>query len=137
KTFRQTVQAFVEAMDQLTDESLHEARKQAKYLRHQFEILCPIQPAVVNPLIEQSKKLGDLLGDDHDLVVLRDTLNNRIGQFGQEAVDSLLELAARRRPELQEEARKLGELLLNNRPRDVERKLQCLWKTWRRQPELA
>lgn len=54
-----------------TATNLHELRKQTKYLYHQLEALEPLQPELIARLAKRSRRLADLLGDDHNLTVLR------------------------------------------------------------------
>ena len=45
----------------------HEWRKSVKYLRYQLEHLCLIEPDMISGRIAQLDRLGELLGDAHDL----------------------------------------------------------------------
>jgi CHAD domain-containing protein len=54
-----------------TAANLHELRKQTKYLYHQLEALEPLQPGRITRLAERMRQLADLLGDEHNLNVLR------------------------------------------------------------------
>lgn len=51
--------------------NLHELRKRTKDLLYELELLCCVWPEMIGPLVEQAHHLTDLLGDDHDLAVLR------------------------------------------------------------------
>lgn len=52
-------------------ENLHELRKQTKYLWHQLEALASADRGRIGPLARAAHRLSDLLGDDHNLTVLR------------------------------------------------------------------
>ena len=52
-------------------ENLHELRKQTKYLWHQLQALAPPRDRRNGACIEATHRLSDLLGDDHNLPVLR------------------------------------------------------------------
>lgn len=52
-------------------ENLHELRKQTKYLWHQLQALTPPRDRRNGARIEATHHLSDLLGDDHNLTVLR------------------------------------------------------------------
>src|SRR5205085_153720 len=128
--------AFGAAAGDPTIENLHEWRKQAKYLRYQLEILRPVWPERMGELADEADRMGDLLGDDHDLAVLRQLLTDDPGRF-PEAGDRevLLALIDRRRAELEQEATLLGERFFQDRPRDFARPLKGYWKTWRSRAE--
>jgi CHAD domain-containing protein len=106
--YRRAGDAHEEAIADPTVEKLHEWRKQAKYLRYQLEILTPIWPERMEELAREADRIGDLLGDDHDLAVLRQTLTANPERFGdegdQEALLALIDRApgragaARREP---------------------------------------
>jgi CHAD domain-containing protein len=59
------------AQSHRTATNLHELRKQTKFLFHQLEALEPLQPDLITRLAKRSHRLADLLGDDHNLTVLR------------------------------------------------------------------
>jgi CHAD domain-containing protein len=133
-TYRRSARAFREAAADATPEKLHEWRKQTKYLYYQLEILRPLWPERMEELANEADRMGELLGDDHDLAVLRQTLTDDPGRFGDESdVEVLLALIDRRRAELEQEAITLGQRFFQDRPRDFGRRLNGYWKTWRTQ----
>ena len=67
--------AYHEATEAPTDEGLHEWRKRVKDFWYVMEILKPIRPGYTERRAEEAHKLADLLGDDHDLAVLRGSLS--------------------------------------------------------------
>src|SRR5262249_43902437 len=73
-THRRASVALENAAAEPTVEKLHEWRKQAKYLRYQLEVFVPIWPERLEELANEADKMGELLGDDHDLAVLRQML---------------------------------------------------------------
>jgi CHAD domain-containing protein len=134
ETYRRACTAFGAAVAAPTIAKLHEWRKQVKYLRYQLEVLRPLWPERMEELAEEADRMGELLGDDHDLAVLRQTLTNHAGRLGDASdQEVLLALIDRRRDELEQEARLLGERFFQDRPRSFARRLKRYWKTWRRQ----
>jgi hypothetical protein len=82
---------------------------------------------------DEADRMGDLLGDDHDLAVLRQMLTDEPDRFGDEGDrEVLLALIDRRRAELEQEARLLGGRFFQDRPGPFARRLKGYWKTWRR-----
>jgi CHAD domain-containing protein len=134
--YRRAGDAHEEAIADPTVEALHEWRKQAKYLRYQVEILRPIWRERMEELARETDRMGDLLGDDHDLAVLRQMLTDDPGRFGDEGNrEVLLALIDRRRAELEQEAMVLGRRFFQDSPGDFARRLRGYWKTWRGQSE--
>src|SRR5262249_17381308 len=72
RVYRDGYQAFARARAEPAVENLHEWRKQVKYLWHQLQVLQPVWPGVMEQLAEQAHLLTQLLGEDHDLAVLRE-----------------------------------------------------------------
>jgi hypothetical protein len=54
-----------------SDEHMHEWGKRAKDLWHAVQIVRPASPKRLKLLAQRAHELSDLLGDDHDLAVLR------------------------------------------------------------------
>jgi CHAD domain-containing protein len=72
--FKKGRRAFARAQRDPTTENLHEWRKQAKYLLYQTELLQVPAGSKLRKVRRHSKKLGERLGDDHDLAVLQGKL---------------------------------------------------------------
>jgi CHAD domain-containing protein len=137
RSYRQGYEAFAAARAEPTVANLHEWRKRAKDLRHQLEVLQPIRPAVIEGWADRAHELGDLLGDDHDLAVLRDVLGAITREGGDGAWGELMPLIERRRGELRQEAYRLGEQVYRERPRDFLRRLKAYWRAWRSEAKAA
>lgn len=131
RVYRQGRLAFQAAGDDATVEHLHEWRKQAKYLWHQLQLLQPLWPAVLEELAEQVHRLTQHLGDDHDLAILAQKLQDPEGFPNREAVEQLAGLIERRRAELQEQAWRLGRRIYAEKPRQLVGRLKRYWQVWR------
>ena len=118
-------------------ENLHEWRKQAKYLRHQLEVLEPIQPVAMAELAGRLHELTQLLGDGHDLAVLRQKLVAGPAAPAGRIRETLVTLIDRRRAELEQEALQLGRRLFADKPKDFTERLKSYWKAWRACTHLA
>jgi CHAD domain-containing protein len=113
-------------------ENLHEWRKQAKYLWHDLQVLEPVWPGVMKELAEQAHDLTQLLGDDHDLAVLHETVaTNREKAGTEDVIEALFALIDRRRAELQREAFMLGKRLYLAKPGAFTDQIKGYWKVWR------
>ncbi|HEY7159258.1 MAG TPA: CHAD domain-containing protein [Gemmataceae bacterium] len=134
--YRRARDAYEAAAADSTVEELHEWRKQAKYLRYQLEVLRPIWPGRMEELANEADRMGDLLGDDHDLAMLRRMLTEDPEHFGAASDREVLSaLIDRRRAGLEQEALLLGRRFFQDSPRDFARRLKGYWKTWRAQAE--
>lgn len=118
--------------EQATPENLHEWRKRVKYLWYHLRILSPMWPKTLNALKKQTKKLADLLGDDHDLTVLRTFIMDDPEMFVDESeLGVLLALMQRRQAELQTRARFLGQRIYAEKPKHFTKRMGIYWEAWR------
>jgi len=135
--YAQGRRAMRDARAGVSDEALHEWRKRAKDLRYALELLQSMGPKTVARLAERAHRLTDLLGDDHDLAVLRTIARDAsAGRAGDEYA-LLAPLIAERREALQHDAIALGDTLYEERPRDFVRRVQGYWKLTRQAREPA
>ncbi len=131
---RQARAAFRDAAADPTDLKLHEWRKQVKYLRYQLEVLGPVWPERTEELAAEAHRMGDLLGDDHDLAVLRQMLTRDTPPGADESERAVLvALLDRRRAELVQEVLLLGDRFFQDKPSELARRLKGYWRSWRRQ----
>jgi CHAD domain-containing protein len=124
--------AFAQVMTTPTDESLHEWRKQTKYLWYQLEVFAPLGPGPVADVTEQAHQLADCLGDDHDLAVLHERAAQARDLFPSAAAHrALLNLIARCRAGLQGKAQQLGRRLYAEPPAVFTSRVGKYWHDWR------
>ena len=132
RTYGRGRRALRRAYEQGSAKAFHEWRKRVKYHRYHTRLLRGIWPEVIETRRDAAHTLGDVLGDDHDLVVLRRTLLEDPEAFGGprdlEVVTSLID---RRRAQLQAEARPLGERLFAEKPSRLRARYGSYWRTWK------
>jgi CHAD domain-containing protein len=132
RTYRDGTRAFAAVMAEPTTANLHEWRKRAKDLWHQLQLLEQIRPDEMKECADRAHKLGDLLGDYHDLAVLLQTVSDEPARFGgSEPVQALLPPLIDRQEDLRWEAEELGSQVYGDRPQVFVRRLKGYWKTWR------
>src|SRR5581483_6306980 len=71
RIYRKARDAWRAAKREPSDERLHEWRKRVKDLRYALELLEPLRPKKLHRLAGDVDDLTDVLGDDHDLAMLR------------------------------------------------------------------
>jgi len=135
RVYRQGRQAMKEAYRDPSDERFHEWRKRVKDYWYDSRLLRNVWPEVMQPRVAELKQLSDLLGDDHDLAVLRSTLADDHDRL-QGDPDTLACLARKRQKELRSEAKVLGARLYAEKPACLVDTLGKHWKAWknRKQP---
>jgi CHAD domain-containing protein len=111
-------------------ENLHEWRKRAKDLWYHLRMLKPLSPGIVGGQADEAHKLADLLGDDHDLAVLREELESRAGGLAVD-VDAVIGLIDHRREQLQAQALLAGERLYAEPTKAFARRLHRYWRASR------
>lgn len=131
-SYRRARAALRAVLAEPTAENLHEWRKQIKHHRYQVRLFQQAWPAMLEAHCEELKRLADLLGDDHDLVVLRQTITEQAQVApAAETLDELFSLLERRRRELQAEAIPLGRLLFAEKPKQLTRRFVQYWCVFR------
>ena len=117
-------------------ENLHEWRKRVKDFWHACQIVRPASPKKLKKVAKRAHHLSDLLGDDHDLAVLRDYVEAHPQLFRDGETRSALQaLIDRRRQVLQQQAFKVGAGIFKRKPKRFVRSLERGWR--KRSPEEA
>jgi len=131
QTYARGRREMAAAYDHRSPESFHEWRKRVKDHWTHLLLLEDLCKPALKPLIELTKPLSDVLGEDHDLAVLVAELQAAPQDFGgDEAVAAFTQLAEQRRERLQAEARALGERLYVAKPKRLARRIESLWQAW-------
>ena len=111
--------------------NLHEWRKQAKYLWHQLQLLEPAWTGHEKDLGDRVHRLSQLLGEDHDLAVLRQTLAaDPLTYGGHGVLKGLFEPLDRQREELERLAFELGRQLYKDSPKVFTSRIEAYWRAW-------
>ena len=111
--------------------NLHEWRKQGRHLRSQLQFLEPLWTDREKELGEQTQKLLHLLGEDHDLAVLRETLAADPLEFGGHRVlKEIFAIIDPRRADLQRQAFVLGRKLYKDPAKVFADRFEGYWKAW-------
>jgi CHAD domain-containing protein len=128
ETYRKGRQAARSARQHCGGEVLHRWRKLTKYLYHELELLEPLQPRSLGRRIAALHRLSDVLGHEHDLVVLRQVLTAALPSAGAAApgaTDFMLRIE-RAQAALQAHALRQGVALYRERPAHFRARLRAL-----------
>jgi CHAD domain-containing protein len=112
-----------------SEETFHEWRKRAKDSWYALKLMRATWPRPLEAEAEEAHALSELLGDHHDLAVLRADLEER--NLDPEATAALGQAIAARQEELAAAAFPLGERLYAERPKALRRRLRGYWRAWR------
>ena len=128
--------AMPAAYDDPTPENFHEWRKRAKYLWYHIRILRPLWPEMMKAFASELDKLGDLLGDDHDLHDLRRTLSDKPELAPRESQrKTLLVLIERQCHSLRRNAWVLGRRIYADDPDAFAKRLETCWSAMEEERE--
>lgn len=137
-TYRRGRKAQARAYACASDEHFHDWRKRVKYHWYHVRLLQDIWPEVMKGYRAALKELSTLLGDDHDLAVMRQT----VAEFPDDLRASpeylaFLALLDRRQTELRSQARSLGARIYSDKPSALEARMKAIWSAWRTERRAA
>ena len=125
RTYRRGRRAMKAAGRSREEADFHEWRKRAKDLWYELRLFSGAWPGPLEATAEKAHRLSDLLGDHHDLAVLRADLRERnLGEGETVALETAID---RRQEELAADALPLGRRLYAERPKDFNRRLRRYW----------
>lgn len=130
RIYRQGRRRMRAAQADPTAENLHHARKRVKDLWHATQLLRPAAPKRMKRFAREAHELADLLGDHHDLSVLRAYVEQHPQTIADTASrDALLAALDERRDEVARRALKLGRRVYRRTPR---RFVKAVGRGWRK-----
>ncbi len=116
-------------------ELFHEWRKRVKDLWHQCEVLEDIWPAIMEPLAQSFHDLADVLGDEHDLAVLKQVMEADATARGESAetgaVRAVTDVVDQKRLILQGQAMESGKRLFAEKAGEFVKRLGKYWRAWK------
>jgi CHAD domain-containing protein len=122
RTYRRGRKFMAAAYDAPSEKNFHEWRKHAKYHWYHMRLLEPVWKSEMKARRKAAKKLGEILGDHHDIAMLKGHLAGRNGRVGE--FDVLME---RRAVELAAGAHILGERLYAAKPKALAAEIGGWW----------
>jgi len=132
RTIRRNQRAFQIAYSQSRSDGFHEWRKRAKDLRYHLNLFSKAWPEVFDGYEAAAKDLESKLGDDHNLVVMRDTILAKPDLFGKEEdISAFLHIVDRHQKKLRSDCRTLADRLYSEKPRFWRRRIELCWTAWK------
>jgi CHAD domain-containing protein len=133
RTYREARRALAAVHAHPTPERFHEWRKQVKLLSNELKIVGRAVPELATRYLGKVEKLGELLGQIHDLDCVAATAEKHPRWFGSEAdCEAVRGLVAEHRVALEREAFALATGVFAGRARDVRELVESGWKVWRK-----
>lgn len=129
RTYQRGRRTLKVATKKTSTKNLHTFRKRAKELWYQLRLLRPLAPAVFKELYDELKKLGECLGQVHDLAFVAQRLSS-IGPARKQGGRVLNALIETRTRELERQAIALGERFYAERPRQFARRISQYFSEW-------
>ncbi len=127
RIYRQCQKRQAVAYSKDDPKAFHQWRKSVKYLRYQVDTLSPLWPGLLQALEGELNLLTDYLGDDHDLLVLQETIKEAMVMppATQRSVFGTME---EQRARLQQEALPLAQKLFAQKPKEFVADLARWWQ---------
>jgi len=131
RTYRQARRSLAAAYREPAAERFHDWRKRVKYHWYHLRLLSPLWERAVAARAEAANGLGELLGQHHDLAVLREALLGRASAgVGAGLAGSFVALVDRHRAHLEATARPLGMRLFAETPSRIGIRYERYWAAW-------
>jgi CHAD domain-containing protein len=136
-SYRRGRRALARARKGETALNYHELRKRVKEHWYQVRLLESLGGGA-SAREKRLKEMQEWLGEDHNLVLLRQTLANEPAVFGEgEALAGVDRLIGKYQVNLREKAMAHGKELYASRPGAFMRHMEHLWDAWRIRPRAA
>jgi len=130
KVYRRGLKGLRRSLSNPSAENLHEWRKRCKYLRHQMDLLHPAYPKLLLATEDSLHDLTDFLGDDHDLAVLRETLESELREsLTNRQLQVLNEEIAMAHRKYTDRCWPLGRCLFAETPETFVRRIEAYWNS--------
>jgi CHAD domain-containing protein len=114
RIYRKGRKALAQVESDCSNENLHEARKQAKYIGQAMEIFESFKACHLAKRIRRAESIANCLGEDHDLAILQDRIA-KLSVGSHAAYKDLLAPIEHRRKKLQWKALKQGRRLYKSK----------------------
>lgn len=131
RTYKRGRKAMHQAYQEISAENFHEWRKRVKYHWYHCRLLTEVWPGVMNKYTHQVHQLANVLGDYHDLDILRSRVTEEIAPETTCDMGNLLRLIDGRQAAFRKEALPLGHRLYAEKSKDFVTRMEHYWNAWR------
>lgn len=136
KMFRKSRAAFSKAQKRPTAENYHEWRKRLKDHWYHIRVLESTWTEVMQGYEAALKDVETWIGEDHNLVLLRQLLTAGPQSFGGEkSAEPVIALSDKEQKRLRDNAESVGRRIYQEKPRNLVRRIRQLWKEWQAEPK--
>jgi CHAD domain-containing protein len=136
RSYRDGRRAFHRARDHRSGADWHQWRKRVKDLWYHQRLLSAVAGPACAGQAKDAHRLADLLGDDHDLLVLRHALTGEASHTAAD-LDAVAGLIDHRQQELRRQALQLGARVYAEKPEPFVRRMRAMWQAGRGQEAAA
>jgi CHAD domain-containing protein len=131
RSYRRGRNRFADTQALASPETAHEWRKRVKDLWYHLRLVRDARPSKLGEATDEAHDLSDLLGDHHDLTVLREDAMQRAGLFDGDVLIDFVTLVERRQRELVDRAGSLAETVYAEKPKKFVNRIEAYWTDWR------
>ena len=135
-TYRRGRRALAKAQRKPNPLTYHAFRKHVKDHWYHIRLLESLWTEAQRARESTLHELETWLGEDHNLVVLVQQIQNEPDRYGgQQNLSLFLSLAAQHQKELRANSMALGQRLYEEKPREFVRRMEKLWDVWQQDPQ--
>jgi CHAD domain-containing protein len=129
ESYRSGRKAFAKAFATGRDEDFHEWRKTLQHHWRHMQLLTPCWPSELSARVESARSLSQVLGDDHDIALLRQLVSAPTMSFASpEDTAAFLKRCRSRHKALRREAEARGARLFAERSRPFAERIEAYWQ---------
>ena len=131
RSYRRGRNRFADTRKLASPETAHEWRKRVKDLWYHLRLVADVRPSKLGEAADQAHELSNLLGDHHDLSVLREDAMGRAGLFDGAVLVDFVMLVERRQSELVDRATAVAKSVYAEKPKRFIARVEGYWSDWR------
>ncbi|AVR45895.1 hypothetical protein C7S20_11885 [Christiangramia fulva] len=124
RVYKRGRKAMLKAEEEPTAAVYHEWRKRVKYLWYQLRLLEDAWPNLFDAWEDEVHSLANFLGDDHDLVVLKEKIENGSLEIPDKQKELLLAIIKKSSENLRKKAHEIGKLIYAEEPKTFKNRIK-------------